>query len=476
MKMPAVLILLALSSVMAQDTAKTTPQTGSPQRRIDSLHELSSSLETLSHRVSTSVVQIFASGYHLSNESESGGNAAMVTRQRATGSGVILSRDGYILTNGHVVTNARRVRVRVAVNVSGGPGVPQSQGRVLEAKVVGIDRVTDIAVLKIEGKDLPPLELGDSDRLRQGQLVMAFGNPRGLENSVSMGVVSSVARQIEPDSSMVYIQTDAPINPGNSGGPLVDVDGRLMGINTFILSESGGSEGLGFAIPSNIIKNVYTQLRDTGRVRRGEIGVSAETVTPALAEGLHLPQDWGVLVADVTPEGPAASAGLQPGDLVLRLNGQTMQSARQLEVHLYRYAVGDKVKIEVMRGQEKVTYSVAVVDRDEDDPQRFANLVDPEKNLVPKLGILGIDIDQTVAPLLPDLRKKYGVVVAAHSGESAYSGDALLPGDVIYAINTAPVSSVAILRAAVDKLKDTEPAVLQVEREGRLMFVTLEIE
>ena len=153
-----------------------------------------------------------------------------------------------------------------------------------------------------------------------------------------------------------------------------------------------------------------------------------------------------------------------------------MQSARQLEVHLYRYAVGDKVKIEVMREQEKLTYSVAVVDRDEDDPQRFANLVDPEKNLVAKLGILGIDIDKTVAPLLPDLRKKYGVVVAAHSGESAYSGDALLPGDVIYAINTAPVSSVAILRAAVDKLKDTEPAVLQVEREGRLMFVTLEIE
>lgn len=400
----------------------------------------------------------------------------MVTRQRATGSGVILSRDGYILTNGHVVTNARRLRVRVADDGSGAPQGPQSKGRMLEAKVAGIDRATDIAVLKIEGKYLPPLEFGDSDRLRQGQLVMAFGNPRGLENSVSMGVVSSVARQIQPDSSMVYIQTDAPINPGNSGGPLVDMDGRLMGMNTFILSQSGGSEGLGFAIPSNIIKNVYTQLRDKGHVRRGEIGVSAQTVSPALAEGLQLPQDWGVLVADVTPEGPAAIAGLLPGDLVLSLNRQTMQNARQLEVHLYRYAVGDKVNIEVLRGQEKLTYSIAVVDRDEDDPQRLANLVDPEKNLVAKLGILGIDIDKTVAPLLADLRKPYGVVVAAHSGESAYSGDALLPGDVIYAINTMPVSSVAILRDAVEKLKDTEPVVLQVEREGRLMFVTLELE
>jgi serine protease Do len=433
---------------------------------------MSAALESLSEKVSPAVVQILTTGY----ATVGSGRAGLVTKQRATGSGVILSRDGYILTNGHVVSNARRVRVRVAADVSGGPAAPQPEGRVVEAKVAGIDRTTDIAVLKIEGKDLLPLEFGDSDRLRQGQLVMAFGNPRGLENSVSMGVVSSVARQIEPDSSMVYIQTDAPINPGNSGGPLVDVDGRLMGINTFILSQSGGSEGLGFAIPSNIIKNVYAQLRDTGHVRRGEIGVSAQTVSPALAEGLHLSQDWGVLVADVTPEGPAASAGLLPGDLVLSLNGQAMQNARQLEVHLYRYAVGSKVDIDVLRGPEKLTYSIAVVDRDEDDPQRLANLVDPEKNLVQKLGILGIDIDKTVAPLLPDLRKPYGIVVAAHSGESAYSGDALLPGDVIYAINTLPVSSVAILRAAVEKLKDTEPVVLQVERDGRLMFVALEIE
>src|SRR5712692_11063769 len=204
MRMYAVLILLAWSPAIAQETAATT-KTPEPQRRIDSLHELSSSLETLSHRVSRSVVQIFASGYRLSNEGPSGGNAAMVTRQRATGSGVILSRDGYILTNGHVVSNSRRVRARVAADGSGAPSAPQLEGRMLEAKVVGIDRTTDIAVLKIEGKDLPPLELGDSDRLRQGQLVMAFGNPRGLENSVSMGVVCLVALQIQPDSSIVYI-------------------------------------------------------------------------------------------------------------------------------------------------------------------------------------------------------------------------------------------------------------------------------
>src|ERR1700683_2536745 len=215
-------LVLTVHCVSAQSAA----------RKLDSLHDLSANLEALSHRVSRSVVQIFATGYALSDSSEPGAAAAMITRQRATGSGVILSADGYILTNGHVVTNARRVRVRLAAD---GPVAGHSKlvpaGKILDARVVGIDRDTDLAVIKIEKSGLDPLVLGDSDSLKQGQLVMAFGNPLGLENSVSMGIVSSTARQIKPDDFMVYIQTDAPINPGNSGGPLVDADGNVMGIN-----------------------------------------------------------------------------------------------------------------------------------------------------------------------------------------------------------------------------------------------------
>jgi serine protease Do len=468
-------LLYTLLTACFWAAAQPAPPAANPQptKRVDSLHELSSQLEALSRRVSRSLVQVFSSGYVLGGEGETGTNAAVVTRQRATGSGVILSADGYIVTNAHVVANAHRVRVRLAAE-TGRPRMEPS-GKMLDARIVGVDHESDLAVLKIDRTGLTPLRLGDSDTLRQGQLIMAFGNPLGLENSVSMGVVSSVARQIKPDDTMIYIQTDAPINPGNSGGPLVDADGRVMGINTFILSQSGGSEGLGFAIPSNLVKNVYTQLKTEGHVHRSEIGVFAQTITPPLATGLRLPQDWGVVLSDVTPGGPADKAGIQPGDIVLNLNGRLITNARQLDVNLYRYSVGQKVNLEVLRGANKLTYSVAIEQR-EDDPQRFADMVDPAKNLVPKLGILGISIDATISEMLPDLRNSYGVVVAARGGDSPYSGDSLQLGDVIYAVNTQPVSSVEALRTALDGLKDTDPLVLQIEREGRLTFLTMTME
>ncbi|MBA0085701.1 MAG: trypsin-like peptidase domain-containing protein [Acidobacteria bacterium Pan2503] len=435
---------------------------------------MSVELERLSRRVSRAVVQIFSTGYARSEEADGGTNTAVVTRQRATGSGVILSADGYIVTNSHVVANARRVRVRVPAEMPGHP-LLEPADKVLDARIVGLDRDSDLAVLKVDKTGLSFLSLGDSDLLRQGQLVMAFGNPLGLENSVSMGVVSSVARQVKPDDTMIYIQTDAPINPGNSGGPLVDVSGHVIGINTFILSQSGGNEGLGFAIPSNVVRNVYTQLRAEGHVHRSEIGVSVETITPALATGLRLAQDWGVVVADVEANEPAAKAGLEAGDIVLSLNGKTMRDARQFELNLYRYRVGQKVSLELLRGDTKLSVDVPVEER-EDDPQRFADMVDPAKNTVSRLGILGIEIDRKIAAMLPELRKKYGVVVAARYGDSPYSGDSLVLGDVIYSVNTTPVTSVQALRAALDALKETDPLVMQVERRGRLLFVTMTIE
>jgi serine protease Do len=470
MKLPTLLFLTVLTA---------SAQKSAPIQRADALHDLSAQLEALSHRVSLAVVQIFSTGYVLNDERESGSNAAIVTRQHASGSGVVLSADGYIVTNAHVVANARKVRVRIPNEAPGGAdggnGAIQPSGKMLEATVVGVDRETDLAVIRVDRSDLAPLSLGDSDSLHQGQLVMAFGNPLGLENSVSMGVVSSVARQIKPDDTMIYIQTDAPINPGNSGGPLVDADGRVMGLNTFILSQSGGSEGLGFAIPSNIIRNVYQQIRQEGHVHRSEIGVYAQTITPQMAAGLQLSQDWGVLLSDVEPDGPGDMAGLKPGDIVLSLNGKTEGNARQMEVDLYRYPVGAKVDVELMRNGGKKTVQVVTVER-HGDPQRFADMVDPAKNLVNRLGILGIDVDQRVTALLPDLRKHYGVVVAARGGDPVYSGDSLQLGDVICALNNTAITDVATLRKQLDGLKDTDAVVLQVERDGRLMYVTLEIE
>ncbi|MGA1995222.1 MAG: trypsin-like peptidase domain-containing protein [Bryobacteraceae bacterium] len=468
MKSPALLVFLG---VTAGSLLGQTP--GAPAalgKRLDALHGLSEQLEALSNRVGKAVVQIYASGYRLSAPDETRTEAAAITRERDTGSGAILTADGYIVTNSHVVSSARRVQVRVP----GDAGAAAARGKMLEAHVVGVDRDSDLALIKVEASGLPFLEFGDSDQLRQGQLVMAFGSPLGLENSVSMGVVSSVARQIKPDDVMAYVQTDAPINPGNSGGPLVNADGLLVGINTFILSQSGGSEGLGFAIPSNLVRSTYEQLRKEGHVHRGEIGVVAQTVTPDLAAGLGLTRDWGVVLSDVTPDGPASQAGLEVGDLVLAVDGRSMQNARQLEMGLFRRRLGQKVNLEVERGDEKLTYPVTVAERD-DDPQRFADMVDPIRNMVRRLGILGIDIDANVSDMFPELRKKYGVVVAARTGEAAYIGDSLEPGDVIYALNKEPVTSVEALKQVLNSLKPADPVVLQVQRDNKLRYVTLSL-
>ncbi len=447
------------------------------EHKLEAIENLSASLERLAQRVNPSVVEIVTTGFGLSDDSDTS-NTALITRQRASGSGVLLTPDGYIVTNAHVIQGARRIRVQLApaeMAARQSQSVARPARTVLTAKIVGVDRESDIAVLKIDGNGLPHLALGDSRELRQGQLVMAFGSPLGLRNSVSLGVVSATARQLKPDSPMIYIQTDAPINPGNSGGPLLDMSGQVVGLNTMILSQSGGSEGIGFAIPSNTVQNVYNQIRKEGHVHRGQIGVRVETITPLLAGGLGLPRDWGVLVADVTPDGPADKTGMQPGDMVLTLNGAAMTDARQFEVGLYRFPVGDKVNLEVLRGDRRLAMDVAI-EAEDDDPQRFADLVDPEKNLIPKLGILGIEVDQRVVSLLPDLRRQYGIVVAAREAGADEQGVDLRPGDVIYSLNTQPTATIAALAAALDQLKSGDPAVLQVERDGRLMYVAFEME
>ena len=272
------------------ETPKPNSTQDDAQSASRTLEQLNSALQSLAARVSPAVVQILVTGYGpLKGEDRS--QTAFIVRQHAVGSGVIVDSNGYIMTNAHVVEGAQRIRVALPLPMGDSAGqVPIGKRRILEARLLGQHKETDLALLKIDETDLPTLPLLSRQRPHVGQLVFAIGSPEGLQNSVTMGVVSALARQPDPTKPLTYIQTDAPINPGNSGGPLVDMNGEVLGINTFILSQGGGSEGLGFAIPARVVDFVYHSLRKYGHVHRVEIGAAAQEITPTLAEGLHLPQ------------------------------------------------------------------------------------------------------------------------------------------------------------------------------------------
>ncbi len=469
-----VLPLLAATAALHAAPASALDQAKAPAAVPGSdLAALDAQLDALARQVAPSVVQVIASGY-------ASAPGALLARAGASGSGVVVDGEGWIVTNAHVVEGALGVRVDLQQPRAAAGSILRPRSRRVAARVVGVDRETDVAVLKVEQGGLPALAFADSEALHQGQVVLAFGSPLGLENSVSLGVVSAVARQLRPDDPMIYVQTDASINPGNSGGPLVDVAGRMVGLNTMILSQSGGNEGIGLAAPGNIVRSVYEQIRKGGRVRRGNIGVRAQTITPPLAAGLGLPYDRGVVLSDVLPSGPGARADLRPGDVVVALDGKPMENARQLDVNLYRRAPGETVTLSVRRGQQSLDVPVQVVERPE-DPDRLLSLVTPEKNLVPRLGVLALELDDDLRKSIDPLgcavvRGTEGVVVAARSGASPGAEDDLRAGDVIYAVNGVSVRGLAELRSAVSRAASGEPLVLHVERSGRLVYVVVETE
>jgi len=342
-------------------------------------------------------------------------------------------------------------------------------------KLVGLDEQVDIAVVKIEAENLSSLPFLDSDKLRQGQFVVALGSPLGLQNSLSHGVVSATARQLKPESPVVYLQTDAAINPGNSGGPLLDINGRIAGINTMIYSESGGNEGIGFAIPANLAREMYERLRKDGRIRRGVIGVIPETITQTLGAGLGLDRDSGVILSDVAPHSPAEAAGLQSGDVVLTVDGKAMGEARDFALEVFQKAPGGTLKMEIQRGRERFTKAVAIVDRDT-APSRLEDLADYRTALVRQLGILAVTVDETVTPVLPNLRRLSGVAVAAVPAEYAGLNPGLTAGDVIYELNSRRIGSIGELRTALAEHKSGDPLALLVERLGQLVYVTAVLE
>jgi len=457
---PLALVLLCGRVVFAQVTVGRGP-----------LVQLSSSIRELTERVTPAVVEIAVTAYAASSD-ESGQALTQVSEQHSTGSGVVVDPAGFIMTNAHVVQGA--IQVKVLTAKAGAPGGEPAHDT-LDARILGIDRQSDLALLRVDAKGLRTLPFGDSGELRQGDLVLAIGSPLGLRNSVSMGVVSSPARAITDDNPILYIQTDAPINPGNSGGALIDAGGNLVGLNTFILSQSGGNEGIGFAIPSNLVRNVYQQLKKKGRVSRGTVGLFVENITPVLAKGLDLPLQHGIVVADVTPEGPAEWAGIKRRDIVVSVDGALMETARQFDNTIALRQGGETLVIVIQRGSSRQSLNVKVAAESAEEDS-LATLVSPDKSLIPRLGIFCIAIDQQVAQLLPDLRRQYGVIVAAKSPDGQAQYIDVQPGDVIHSVNNLPVSSLDDLRASIAGFQRGDAVVLQIERDSRFRYVAFQIQ
>lgn len=430
---------------------------------------LQEDLETLSAKAASAVVHIEISGYGRQGDDDPDSKTQTLAKEHGSGSGVIVTPDGYILTAYHVVEGARRVRVAL------GPQSPVqtvgSQPKFQNAEVIGGLRDADIAVLKIAGHDLPTIPFSDSASLKQGQIVAAFGSPEGLTNSLSTGVVSSVARQIEPDDFMTYVQTDASQAPGSSGGPLLNMEGKLVGIVVFSITDRGKHEGLGFAVPSAMAQFIYEQVRRSGSVKRASLGYDVQGVTPLLASALGLPRETGVIVdgpsADVTPE----KQSLQPGDVILQFDGADLLSVPDLNWALLHKRPGERVKVEVWR-KSKIMPSEIVLAA---PPPEDADPLPPtgvEQNLVPKLGVAASAIRKEPGA---SGAGTHGVVVTGRLRGSDSPVD-LSVGDVVRSVNTVGVTSVQQLRDVLDRFKPGDAVALAIEHNGKPMFLAFEIE
>jgi len=439
------------------------------------LRALDNSLEAFVSKVSPAVVQIMVNGYV---PSEDHGHAtARVVRQHAIGTGIIVDPDGYIITNAHVVEGAQRVRVILPSRTaeSSLELQPIHAAQILDAKVLGTHKQSDLALLKIDAMHLPTVALRSDVQVHQGELVFAIGSPEGLRNTVTIGVVSSLTRQLDPDNPMVYIQTDAALNPGNSGGPLVDIDGNVIAINTLILSKGGGSEGLGFAIPAAIVNFDYRSLRKSGHVRRVAIGAKTQNIMPTLAAGLALARSWGIIISDIAAGGAAEAAGLRVDDIVLAIDGRPILGLPDFITALYLHPADQVLKIDVLRGVTPMSFyvSVKVYHENIDD---LADVPGLQKSLVRKLNIFVTNLDGEVRPLLHGTRSDSGVVVIAQINGSNALETGLETGDIIRAIDRTALQSTSQFESLLRNVKSGDPVVLQVERNGKLQYLAFEME
>ena len=465
--MPLSMLLLELASGAAF-AQKQAPVLRAP----DALTQMNDAIDALTRKVWPSVVQVLVSSYAAREQGARGDTNVVVGRQRSTGSGFVIDPEGYIVTNAHVVSGAQRVEIVLpAANVDGTLATALSaRSQTVPARIVGVATELDLAVLKIDGVKLPALPLATYSQVRQGETVFAFGSPIGLRNTLSHGLVSAVARQIDPDSPLIYVQTDAPINPGNSGGPLVNTRGEVVGVNTFIMSQSGGNEGLGFAIPSATVRTAFAQLKQFGQLRKQEVGMSLQTITPTMSAALGLVRNYGVIVSDVWPGGPAAAAGLEIGDVLVSVDGQVADNLPTVSYNFRLRSSSDNVQLVVLRGGVERSLSIAPVEQ-RSDFDSLSSMADPEKSLVTELGILGVEIDRRIAASAPQLRDPYGIIVVARAS-GATTEIPLMPGDVIRSINNQRIGTLESARELARGFKPGTPVTLQIQREGRLMYLT----
>ena len=365
--------------------------------------------------------------------------------RQGMGSGFIVEPDGVILTNAHVVEGADEVRVRL------------TDRREFKGRVLGADKATDIAVVKIDAKGLPHVKLGDPSKVRVGEWVLAIGSPFGFENTVTAGIVSATSRSLPDGTYVPFIQTDAAVNPGNSGGPLFNLRGEVVGINSQIYSRSGGYQGISFAIPVDVAANVKTQLVQHGRVERGRIGVAIQEVSQSLAESFGLDRPRGALVASVENGGPADKAGVKPGDVLLSVNGKEVDRSSELPPLVAAVKPGSKASFEVWRDGKKRTLELTV---GELKPEQVASAPRGEGGSA-ETGKLGLAVRPS----------EEGLVVENASGAAARAG--IRPGDVVTAVNGKPVKSAQELRAAAENAKGT--LALLVRRGDSSIFVPVEV-
>jgi serine protease Do len=376
-------------------------------------------------------------------------------KQQSLGSGFIIGREGYIVTNNHVIENADQIKVKLAM------------GKEFDAKVVGRDPKTDLALIKIEASDdLTPLEMGDSDRLRVGTWVVAIGSPFGLEQTVTAGIVSAKGRTLGAGPYDDFIQTDASINPGNSGGPLINMKGEVIGINTAIFSQGGGNVGIGFAIPVNLAQGIIEQLKNEGKVTRGWLGVGIQDITPELAEYYGVKDKKGVLVTQVFSGDPADKSGIKTGDVIVAVDGKKVSSSRELSRTIANTTVGERTPVSILRaGEGKILY-VELTKRSDSEAS-----VKPQLQSTDKLGLKLKELEPEMARHLGYSEDEKGVVVIQVESGSRGEIAGIKQGDVIKEINRRPVSTPKEVKKQMEKVKSGDTVQMLLKRANAGLLV-----